>query len=311
MQYRKLGKSGFHVSVIGLGTWQLGGEWGKTFSQKDADDMVAQAQDLGINFLDTAECYGNHWAEQLAGRALKGRRRHWTLATKFGHRFQGFMNRLDLWSPKEVQQQLEDSLKALGADYIDHYQFHSGTMAQLQTPGLWEMLRRQVEAGKILSLGVSIAMQEQEEQVEWACSHGMDAVQIVYNRINREPEKKSFVLAQKHEMGVIVRSPLVRGLLGGQYKPGDEKTFGSNDNRSLMDQKIMAVALAEVDHLKKEAAPGATPAAWALAWCLKNPAVTTVIPGISRVSQILDNAKAASLADPAHPLAAPMIAGKI
>jgi len=86
MKYRRLGKTGMRVSVVGVGTWQLGGEWGKAFEQAEVDAMLAKAADLGINLIDTAECYGDHLSEQLVGRAIKGQRDKWIVATKFGHK---------------------------------------------------------------------------------------------------------------------------------------------------------------------------------------------------------------------------------
>src|SRR5215471_8167312 len=127
MQYRPLGSTGFRVSVIGVGTWQFGGEWGHDFSQSEVDAILDEAAKLGFNFIDTAECYGDHLSEKLIGDYLnRHERSHWIVATKFGHRFNGFMERTDAFSVAEVRQQLETSLRALRLDAIDLYQFHSG-----------------------------------------------------------------------------------------------------------------------------------------------------------------------------------------
>ncbi|MHC4433039.1 MAG: aldo/keto reductase, partial [Planctomycetota bacterium] len=86
MKYRKLGKTKMRVSVVGVGTWQLGGEWGKRFEQAEVDAMLGKAADLGVNLIDTAECYGDHLSEEMVGRATRGKRDKWIIATKFGHR---------------------------------------------------------------------------------------------------------------------------------------------------------------------------------------------------------------------------------
>ena len=95
MKYRRLGKTNLDVSVIGVGTWQFGGEWGKNFTQDEANQILSRAHDLGINLIDTAECYGDHTSERLIGGAIKTHRDKWFIATKFGHRFTGFMQRSD------------------------------------------------------------------------------------------------------------------------------------------------------------------------------------------------------------------------
>ena len=125
MKYRTLGKTGLRVSVIGIGTWQLGGEWGKEFTQDEVDAMFDRARELGLNLIDTAECYGDHTSERLIGGAIHRDREKWVLATKFGHRFTGHMKRSDERSPKDAVEQLEASLKALRTDYVDLLQYHS------------------------------------------------------------------------------------------------------------------------------------------------------------------------------------------
>ena len=125
MHYRHLGRTGLKISVIGVGTWQFGGEWGKDFSQAEVDAILAAARDCGINFLDTAECYGDHLSERFIGAALAGQRDRWIIATKFGHHFHEPFRRTDLFGPADVVKQLDDSLRALRTDYIDLLQCHS------------------------------------------------------------------------------------------------------------------------------------------------------------------------------------------
>src|SRR5207248_11594037 len=125
MNYRRLGKTNLRVSVIGMGTWQFGGEWGKNFEQSEVDAMFDKARDLGINLIDTAECYGDHLSEKFIGNAIARDREKWIVATKFGHKFHGYMNRTDERSPKDVIEQLEASLTALRTDHVDLLQYHS------------------------------------------------------------------------------------------------------------------------------------------------------------------------------------------
>src|SRR5947208_9363653 len=119
MNYRKLGNTGLKVSVVGVGTWQYGGEWGKDFTQPEVDAIFDKSRELGVNLIDTAECYGDHTSEAFIGNAINRDRNKWIVATKFGHKYHGYMNRTEPRSPRDVRRQLTDSLAALKTDYID------------------------------------------------------------------------------------------------------------------------------------------------------------------------------------------------
>jgi aryl-alcohol dehydrogenase-like predicted oxidoreductase len=304
MLYRKLGKTNMAVSVVGIGTWQFGGEWGKDFTQKEVDEMFDRGRELGINLVDTAECYGDHLSERFVGQAVKRDREKWIVATKFGHQFHGFQNRTQGYDPSDIRQQLEASLKALQTDYIDLYQFHSGKNDEFQTPGLWEMLAEQVKAGKVRHLGISVSPPDNIFQIERATSVGAEAVQVVYNRLERKPEAAVLPSCQKQHLGVLARVPLASGYLSGKYKPGMQ--FDKSDWRSKADPKRHEERLREAQRIAETEVPkGTDMAQWALAWCLRHDAVACVIPGCKNVQQVESNAAGAELARKDHPLAAP------
>lgn len=295
MIYRRLGKTELNVSVVGVGTWQLGGEWGKTYQQKEVDQMMARAKELGINLIDTAECYGDHTSERLVGNAVKHDRKDWIIATKFGHKFHKNFERTTHFDPPSVQKQLEESLKSLQTDYIDLYQFHSGSNEDFDNPDLWEMLARQVEAGKIRAVGLSITTANPPLQVQKMSGYGISALQVIYNRLSREPELEIFPTCQLEDIGVLTRVPLASGFLSGKYTP-DTKFSNPDDVRSLRDQEEIRKQLLEVEKIKVEEVPaGVDMAQWALAWCLHHPAVTAVIPGCKNVEQVESNARAVEL----------------
>ncbi len=306
MKYRRLGKTELRVSVVGVGTWQFGGEWGKTFEQDEVDRIMARAMELGINLVDTAECYGDHLSEKLVGQAIRGSRDQWIVATKFGHKYDGLFDRSGHWSADDVRQQLEDSLRALGIDTIDLYQFHSGGDEVFDQEELWQMLQDQVQAGKIRHLGISISSRrEMLHQVEKASEVGASAIQLVYNRLERLPEARILPACQEQDLGVLARVPLASGLLSGKYRPGTDFSK-PNDVRSTKDQEKLQQQLREVEEIKRQEVPeGANMAQWALAWCLKHPAVTCVIPGCKSIEQLESNAGAADLADANHPQSIP------
>ncbi len=296
MKYRRLGKTDFHVSVIGIGTWQFGGEWGKVFEQAEVDAMLNKAAELGVNLIDTAECYGDHLSEKLIGQAIKGHREKWIIATKFGHRFKPNFDRDCLFEPKQVQEQLEQSLKSLKTNYIDLYQFHSGTDEMFDTPGLWEMLHKQVKAGKVRHLGISISSKlENTYQVDNSSEVGAETIQVVYNRIERKPEDQIFDSCIRQNLGVLARVPLASGFLSGKYSK--DAKFTSSDVRSIRQDDEKVKLIEEVSKIKSEIPEGTPMAQWALAWCLRHPAVTCVIPGCKTVEQVEANAKAAGLPD--------------
>jgi aryl-alcohol dehydrogenase-like predicted oxidoreductase len=222
MRYRILGKTGLRVSVIGAGTWQFGGEWGRDFSQAEVDAILDSAADCGINLVDTAECYGpDHLSEKLVGDYLSRHdRSRWIVATKFGHHFKSFLNRDDDFSVDGVRAQLEASLKALRVGTIDLYQFHSGSDELFQNEKLWAMLAEQKRAGKIRHLGVSILQKGSELQAREAAKLGTEALQVFYNRLDRRPEQLFFPHARENNLGIIGRVPLASGLLSGKYKQG-------------------------------------------------------------------------------------------
>jgi aryl-alcohol dehydrogenase-like predicted oxidoreductase len=295
MQYRTLGKTGLKVSVIGMGTWQLGGEWGKTFTQGEVDALFRRGKDLGINLVDTAECYGDHVSESLVGKAIAGQRKDWIVCTKFGHRYTGFMKRTDERDLPDVREQLDASLRALRTDYIDVYQYHSVRDNEFDNPSLWDFLQKAKKAGKIRHIGNSIASSlDLRFQTEKSTQAGVEVLQVVYNRLERKPEAEAFPEAEKQELGVLARVPLASGFLSGKYKPGVK--FTGNDTRATQDQAKIDEKLKTVEGIRKlELPPGVDMAQWALAWCLKHPAVSAVIPGCKDIDQVEKNARAAEL----------------
>ena len=145
MKYRTLGSTGLKVSMISLGTHQFSGEWAREYTFKEVETILDRALELGVNVIDTAECYGDHMVEALIGKAIRKKRASWILATKFGHCLEG-SQKIGAWAADQVLRQLEDSLRAFETDHIDLYQFHSGTNRDFDNSDLWAMLREQVRA---------------------------------------------------------------------------------------------------------------------------------------------------------------------
>ncbi len=294
MKTRTLGRTGLNVSVVGVGTWQLGGEWGRTYSAADAREVLNAAQECGINLIDTAECYGDHLAERLIGETLPGKRADWIIATKWGHHFHENFKRDQRFGPVDLLAQLDASLKALRTDYVDLLQFHSGSNEEFSTPGMWEAAAEAQRQGKVRFLGNSIGTTAGPGQVERSTDVGVDVIQLIYNRLQREPETTVFPSCTRQKLGVLARVPLASGFLSGKYRPGHR--FPANDVRANWTMERQEKVLAEVAQIAAAEVPAGVPMAqWALAWVLKNPAVTAVIPGCKDAAQVRANAAAAAL----------------
>src|SRR3954463_14318434 len=220
MKYRTLGKTNLRVSVIGIGTWQLGGEWGKDFSQSEVDAMFDACRETGINLIDTAECYGDHTSERLIGAAIQRDRDKWVVATKFGHKFHGHMKRTDERSPADAIKQLEESLAALRTDHVDLYQYHSLADHEFENEALQQTLIRLKQQGKIRHIGNSLRGNADDRQTKQSEAAQVEALQVIYNRLDKRPETRDFPYAMQHDLGILARVPLASGFLSGKYKPG-------------------------------------------------------------------------------------------
>jgi aryl-alcohol dehydrogenase-like predicted oxidoreductase len=204
------------------------------------------------------------------------------------------MDRDDDFSAAGVEKQLNASLKALRVETIDLYQFHSGSDAFFQNGKLWDFLAVQKLLGTIRHIGISIMQKGSEFQGREAATVGAEVLQVVYNCLDRRPEKMYFPHAKQNNLGILARVPLASGLLSGKYQPG--ATFAANDVRSKIDAEKMKRDLAEVARLQKHEVPeGVSMAKWAMAWCLENPLVSALIPGCKSPAQVKANARVADL----------------
>ncbi len=302
MNYRTLGKTNLRVSVVGIGTWQYGGEWGVSFTQPTVDSIFDKARDLGVNLVDTAECYGDHTSEAFVGNAIKRDRSKWIVATKFGHVFHGPFDRTDERSAKDVRAQVVKSLAALKTDYIDLLQYHSVRDSEFTNEELKAELEKLVAEGKVRFIGNSISSggispEGHNVQAELSNQFNVAALQVIYNRLDRRPEEGArsvFATAVEQNLGVLARVPLASGLLSGKYKPGT--VFPEGDVRAKWKDPDLDSKLREVVKIAENEVPtGTDMATWALAWCLKHRAVTAVIPGCKDAKQLEQNAAAGAL----------------
>lgn len=300
MKHRKFGRLGWEVSEIGFGAWAIGGSWGPT---KDDESVaaLARALDLGVNFIDTAQGYGDGRSERLIGQVLRGRKRDRAfVATKIppapGPWPPSPYCRIDERYPNSyVAERVERSLRDLGTDRIDLLQLHTWTRAWNRSPEALETLRKLREQGKLLAIGISTPEDDQDALVQLMRDGRLDAVQAIYNVFEQQPQAEFFPTAAEHGVGVIVRCPFDESVLAG--KLSDQTTFPEGDfrrNYFAGDRLQRAVKRARAI---REAVGDAEPdlATAALKFCLKPAAVGTVIPGIRTVAQAEANCRVGDL----------------
>ncbi len=294
MKYRTFGRLGWQISEIGFGAWAIGGGWG---AQHDDDSLAAlhRALDMGVNFIDTAQGYGNGHSERLIGRVLKQRRgERIYVATKIppapGNWPPGPYDRIeDRYSEAYLRERLELSLKQLDVECLDVVQLHTWTRAWNNNPTALETLRKFQQEGKVLGIGISTPEQDQNSLVDLMRNGWLDAVQVIYNIFEQEPQAEFLPVAEANKVGVIVRVAFDEGSLTGKWTP--ETTFGPDDFRSrYFAGDRLGRTLTRVAQVREAIGDGERdlPTA-ALKFALKPTAVSTVIPGMRNVQQATAN----------------------
>ncbi|WP_026474631.1 aldo/keto reductase [Alkaliflexus imshenetskii] len=295
MNYRKLGKTGFNVSEISLGTWQVGGKWGSEFDNASADKIINTAIDRGVNFIDTADVYENGLSEKAVGRVVRSRSEKVYVATKCGRQINPHVN--EAYQPKVLQQFVEDSLRRTGLERLDLIQLHCPPTEVYYRPEIFEMFDRLKEQGKIANLGVSV--EKVEEGLKAIEFPNVTTVQIIFNVFRQRPAQLFFGEAVKRDVGIIVRVPLASGLLTGLFNrqttftPGDHRTFNRNGEAFDKGETFSGInydlGLTAVDELKALFPDVKNLAPVALRWILQHSAVSCIIPGASKVEHVDSN----------------------
>jgi aryl-alcohol dehydrogenase-like predicted oxidoreductase len=301
LHHRELGRTGRRISEIGFGAWAIGGDaWGGT---DDRESLAAlhRAVDLGVDFVDTADVYGDGHSERLIGRLRRERGEELVVATKAGRRLSphvaGGYDRANLTAF------VERSLANLGMEALDLLQLHCPPSEVYHMPEVFAVLDDLVAAGKVRHYGVSVErIDEALRAVEYP---GVQSVQVVFNMFRLRPAEEFFAVARERRVGILARVPLASGLLTGKLRP--DTRFGESDHRSFnrhgeaFDQGETfsgvdyEAGLRAVEELRGLVPPGASMAQLALRWILMFPEVTAAIPGARDARQAEDNVRAAEL----------------
>ena len=303
MNYRPLGRTGFNVSEISFGAWAIGGSWGEV---SDADSLAAlhRAIDLGVNFIDTADVYGDGRSERLIAKLKSERRETIYIATKAGRRLSP--HTADGYNLANLTAFVERSLKNLNTDSLDLLQLHCPPTEVYYRPEVFGALDSLVKSGKLRFYGVSV--EKVEEGLKAIDFPNVQSVQIIFNIFRQRPTELFFPECMRRKVGILARVPLASGLLTG--KLSRDTRYGKDDHRGFnrlgeafdMGETFsglgadLETAFAAVDELKPLVPEGATLAQLALRWILMHPAVTCAIPGAKTPQQAEGNVLAADLA---------------
>jgi len=300
MQYRSLGRTGFHVSTISVGCWAIGGSWGKV---NDEESLAAlhRSLDLGVNFFDTADVYGDGHSERLIARLRKERSEPFYVATKVGRRLSPHV--ATGYDASNLTRFVERSLLNLEVEALDLLQLHcppTGVYYQPETFGVLDELVRQ---GKLRHYGVSV--ERVEEGLKALEYPNVQSIQVIFNMFRQRPLELLFKEAARRKVGILARVPLASGLLTSKltrqqsFEADDHRQFNRHGEAFDRGETFAGVdyelALDAVDSLRSLVPRGTTMAQWALRWILMEEAVTCAIPGVRRASQVDDNLAAAEL----------------
>lgn len=300
MQYRTLGKTGFKISEISLGTWQLGSKWGDPFDNQDAAQTLEAAYQAGVNFFDTADIYQDGHSEKAIGAFLAAHPdRQIYVSTKCGRGIEP--HDISNYTKENLEHFVAQSLHNLGTDSLDLILLHCPPTDAYYHKEIFDTLDELKAAGKIKHYGVSV---ERIEEAIKALDYDISAVEIIFNIFRQKPADLFFKLAKERNVGTIIRVPLASGLLTGKYTLNTQ--FGKNDHRNFnRDGQAFdkgetfagvdyATGVKAADELKQRLGTDNL-AQTALRWILMFDAVSTIIPGASNAKQIESNTGAANL----------------
>ena len=300
MEYRELGRTGWRVSAIGFGAWAIGGTWGPV---DDRESLAAlhRAVDLGVNFFDTADVYGDGHSERLLAKLRKERSDKFYIATKAGRRLEP--HTASGYTRQNLTAFVDRSLRNLQVDALDLLQLHCPPTEVYYMPEVFDVLDDLTKLGKLRYYGVSV--EKVEEALKAIEYPAVQSVQIIFNIFRQRPAELFFKEAERRRVGILARLPLSSGLLTGKFTrastfaPDDHRAYNrhgeSFDRGETFSGLDYDVGLQAVEAIHPLVPAGQTIAQLALRWTLMFPAVTCAIPGAKRPEQVEENVKAADL----------------
>ncbi|NWF88585.1 MAG: aldo/keto reductase [Ignavibacteriaceae bacterium] len=300
MKYRRLGKTSWKISEISFGAWAIGGTWGSV-DDKQSLKALHKAVDLGVNFFDTADVYGDGRSEKLLARLRRERGEKIYIATKAGRRLNPHI--ADGYNKKNLTLFINRSLKNLKTDAIDLLQLHCPPTQVYYMPEVFEILDNLVKEGKLLHYGVSV--EKVEEGLKAIEYPNVQSVQIIFNMFRQRPAELFFEQAKRKKVGILARLPLSSGILTGKFskyskfQTDDHRKFNRNGKAFDKGETFSGIdfnfSLHAVDKLQKFCPRHLSLTQFALKWILMFDAVTCAIPGAKSEIQVEENISASSL----------------
>jgi aryl-alcohol dehydrogenase-like predicted oxidoreductase len=302
MKYRSLGRTGWKVSEVSFGAWAIGGAWGQV-SDADAMATLHKAVDSGVNFIDTADVYGDGRSERLIARLKKERagKEEILVATKAGRRLA--QQTVEGYSRENLAGWIEDSLRNLGTDSLDLLQLHCPPTDLYSRPEVFGALDDFVKAGKIRYYGVSV--EKVDEALRAIEFPNVQTVQIIFNCFRQRPAESFMAKATQKQTGILARVPLASGLLTGKFR--QDSSFSRDDHRNFnrhgeafdvgetFSGVDYSLGLEAVEEIRGLLPAGVSMSQFALRWILMFDAVTCAIPGARRPEQVVENGRASDL----------------
>ncbi len=296
---RQLGRTGMAVSEVGLGCWQLGGDFGPV-SAATAEAVIEQAVKEGINFFDTADVYGDGISEQYLGKLVNQLMPEAVIATKYGRAAGTYPDGYSLTDLRDSVRRAQDRLQR---DSLDLLQLHCVPERVLAEQHIFDWLREVQQEGLIKAFGASV---ETHKEAELRLEHSdLQSLQIIFNLLRQRPIEALFDKALAQQVGIIVRLPLASGMLSGKFSKDtafaetDHRNYNKDGEAFSVGETFSGIAfdkgLEIVDTLKQSVPEGMTMAQFAMRWILDHEAVTTIIPGASSASQVTQNARVSQL----------------
>jgi len=302
MLYRKCGGTGLKVSEIGFGAWAIGESWWGRQKENDSIDALHKALDMGVNFIDTAQGYGEGKSERLIAKVLKERKEKIYVATKTPPAPgpwppSPYCDMDDRYSEAYIRKNIEERLRYLGTDCIDVLQFHTWTRAWNKDPRPLDTLKKLQQEGKIKHIGISTPEQDQNSVIDLMRRGYLDTVQVIYNIFEQEPAAELLPVALENNVGIIVRVVFDEGVLTGKYNK--DSVFPEGDfRRNYFAGDRLGRAVDRMEKIRQDIeGSGLTMPQAAIKFALAHPAVSTVITGIRNVAQAQANAGVSGMHD--------------